>query len=179
MEVIDSTPMVNDADQAQLFFKGGDMAGILLGPDRESDTPSQGDIRIAAVMIKGIPKLLAMKQKTLGAKAPFEYYTPANGRILFDYVGEVTGGQLKIEKAKNGYIAIFAVPLSFLDFDIKKGTSLRGDIDLRYSGNGQRGVQAVSRNYLYTPDNPQTTMTDDIPTEAKLYPEYWGQIIIE
>ncbi|WP_339715796.1 FlgD immunoglobulin-like domain containing protein [uncultured Kriegella sp.] len=179
MEVIDPSPMVNAASQLELFFKGGDIAGVVLGPKRGSDTPGQGDIRISAVMLDGVPKLLAMKQKTSQKKAPFEYYTPANGKVLFEYVGEVTGGEVKMEKTSNGYEATFAVPLSFLEFNIWKESSLRGDIDLRYSGNGQRGVQAVSRNYLYTPDNPQTTMTDDIPTEARLYPQYWGPIVIE
>ncbi|MCL6103660.1 MAG: hypothetical protein M1292_14440, partial [Bacteroidetes bacterium] len=161
MDVIDASPMENKADQAQLFFKGGDIAGILLGTGREPDSSDQGDIRIAAVMMQGIPKLMAMKYKTSGKKAPFEYYTPAGGRVVFEYVGEVTGSHLKMEKTPNGYVATFAVPLSFLEFDLMNGTNLRGDIDLRYSGNGQRGVQAVSRNYLFTPDNTQTTMTDD------------------
>lgn len=179
MEVIDASPMVNETDQLQLFFKGGDIAGIVLGPGRESDSPDLGDIRIVAAMIKGSPKLMAMKQKTLGKKIPFDYYTPASGKVAFEYVGEVNGGQLKMEKTSDGYIATFAVPLTFLEFDINQGANLRGDIDLRYSGNGQRGVQAVSRNYLFTPDNPQTTMTDDIPTEARLYPQYWKKIVVE
>jgi len=179
MEVIDASPMVNEADQPQLFFKGGDIAGIVLGPGRKSDSPDQGDIRIVAAMIKGSPKLMAMKLKTLGKKTTFEYFTPASGRVVYEYVGEVIGGQLKMEKTPNGYVATFAVPLAFLEFDIKQGSNLRGDIDLRYSGNGQRGVQAVSRNYLFTPDNPQTTMTDDIPTEAMLYPQFWGKVKVE
>ncbi len=179
MDVIDASPMENKTDQAQLFFKGGDIAGILLGTGREPDSPGQGDIRIAAVMMQGIPKLMAMKQKTSGKKASFEYYTPAGGRVVFEYVGEVPGGQLTMGKTQNGYVATFAVPLSFLEFDLMHGTNLRGDIDLRYSGNGQRGVQAVSRNYLFTPDNTQTTMTDDIPTEARFYPQYWGKIEVD
>ena len=176
IDVTDASPMVNEADQSQLFFKGGDMAGIVLGPGRESEEPGPGDIRIAAVMIKGSPKLMAMKQRTARKKAPFEYYTPASGRVTFEYVGEVTGGQLKMEKTTTGYVATFAVPLSFLEFELMPRTTLRGDIDLRYSGNGQRGVQAVSRNYLFTPDNTRTTMTDDIPTEARLYPQYWSKV---
>jgi len=40
--------------------------------------------------------------------------------------------------------------------------------------NGEGGLQATSRNYLFTPDSAATSMTDVVPTEASLYPENWG-----
>ena len=179
MEIMDASPMENVADQVQMAFRGGDVAGILLGPNRASESPGQGDIRIVAAMIKGAPKLIVMKYKTSGKKAPYEYYTPAGGRVVFEYVGEVPGGQLTMGKTATGYIVTFAVPLKFLEFDWKKGADIRGDIDIRLSGMGQQGPQTVSRNYLFTPASSATTMTSDVPTEAKLYPQFWGKVEVE
>jgi len=179
MEITDASPMENVADQVQMAFRGGDVAGILLGPNRASESPEQGDIRIVAAMIKGAPKLIAMKYKTSGKKAAYEYYTPSGGRAVFEYAGEVTGGQLTMEKTATGYIVTFAVPLSFLEFEWKKGADIRGDIDIRLSGMGQQGPQTISRNYLFTPTSSATTMTSDVPTEAKLYPQFWGKVTVE
>jgi hypothetical protein len=67
------------------------------------------------------------------------------------------------------------VPRSFLEFELKPGT-LRGDVEVRLSGAGARGLQAVSRNYLFTPSKAETSMTDDVPTEARLFPQYWGNV---
>lgn len=179
MEIKDASPMENVADQVQMAFRGGDIAGILLGPNREAESPEQGDIRIVAAMINGAPKLIAMKYKTAGKKVPCEYFTPAGGRVVFEFVGEVTGGQLTMEKTATGYIVTFSVPISFLEFGWKKRADIRGDIDIRLSGMGQQGPQTVSRNYLFTPTSSATTMTSDVPTEAKLYPQYWRSIKIE
>lgn len=180
MEITDASPMENVADQLQMAFRGGDVAGILLGPGRNSSTSGQeGNVRIIAAVLNGVPKLIAMKYKTSGKKMPFEYYTPAGGNVAFEYVGEVPEGQLKMEKTAGGYKVIFAVPLPFLEFEWKKGTTISGDIDIRLSGMGQQGQQTVSRNYLFTPQNSATTMTSDVPTEAKFYPEFWGVVKVE
>ncbi len=42
-----------------------------------------------------------------------------------------------------------------------------------------RGQQAASRNYLFTPLRSETSMTSDIPTEARLYPQYWGKAVVK
>jgi hypothetical protein len=71
------------------------------------------------------------------------------------------------------------VPLPFLEFPLAPGASLKGDVEVRLSGAGQRGLQAMSRNYLFTPSKPETSMTDDVPTEARMYPEYWGPVEVK
>jgi hypothetical protein len=83
-----------------------------------------------------------------------------------------------LQKTDQGYVAFFAVPRSFLEFNLVPNTQLRGDVEVRLSGAGQRGLQTVGRNYLFTPSRPETTMIDDVPTEARLYPQYWGPVQI-
>ena len=179
IEVRDESPMENGSLEAKLAFKGGDTAGIVLGPVRDSAEVGEGDLRIMAAMIDGKAKLIAMKPITKGAKQPAVYETPAAGRWEFEFVGEVPGGQVDLEKTEDGYVATFAVPRSFIEWELKPGMDLRGDVEVRLSGAGQRGLQATSRNYLFTPAKGETTMVDDIPTEARMYPGYWGEIQVK
>ncbi len=180
MEVVDPSPLENGAtpDEQTTVFKHGDTAGLVLGPVRASGDPGDGDIRFMAVKIQGQPKLIAMKPVTKGDKKPFEYSTPAGGRRTFEFVGEVPGAQIDMKASADGYVATFAVPRSFLEFPLEPGTALRGDIEIRTSGGGQRGLQTVGRNYLFTPQTSETSMVDDTPTEARMYPAYWGKVDI-
>ncbi len=59
------------------------------------------------------------------------------------------------------------------------GTPLKGDIEVLLSGIKSQGLQAISRNWLYSGGHVETTMVDDIPTEAWLYPQYWGDITVK
>lgn len=179
IKVIDESPLENGATEDKLAFKGGDTAGIVLGPVGDSDGVAAGDLRIMAVQLEGEAKLIAMKAFTKGAKQPVVYETPAAGRHEFEFVGEVPGGQVTLVKTDDGYMATFAVPRSFLEWELSPGMALRGDVEVRLSGAGQRGLQATSRNYLFTPAKSETTMVDDVPTEARMYPQYWGEVFVK
>lgn len=180
--VHDATPGENGADTLATAFKGGDTVGVVLGPDlgpnQTRSDAGAGDVRLMIARVRGQVRLVAMKALTAGAKKPENYFTPAAGTVAFEFVGEVPGGQARLvpDADGQGYTATFAVPRSFLEFDLTPGAKLRGDVELRLSGQGQRGLQAVERLYLFTPRTPATTMTDDLPTEARLYPSGWGRI---
>jgi hypothetical protein len=114
---------------------------------------------------------------TGGVRKPAEYTTPAAGTVKFEYVGDVTGAPPPLtSKETDGYRVTFAVPRSFLELELKPGTSLAGDVEVRLSGAGARGLQAVSRQYVFTPSTAETTMTDDVPTESRLYRQFWGPV---
>lgn len=174
IHVNDDSPLQNSADTIATAFKGGDTAGFVIGPkDAQNGT---GNVRFMAAQIGGKARLIAIKSVTAGAKKPEIYVTPAGGSAKFDFVGEVPGGRVVLTPDATGYTATMAIPRSFIDLEIAPGKTLRGDIEVRLSGNGQRGIQATSRNYLFTPANTQTSMTDDVPTEARLYPQFWGAV---
>ncbi|HSI83249.1 MAG TPA: hypothetical protein VK970_05670 [Candidatus Methylacidiphilales bacterium] len=198
--VTDESPLQNGATEPQLAFKGGDTAGIVLGPvrgsgsDAEKDKaertrPGKGDIRLMAAFLNGKARLIAMKgvvpDGASHGKKPFEYFTPAAGKVAFEFVDDVPGAKVDLVKTGNdtagqsGYVATFAVPRAFLDFELKPGVTLRGDIEVRLSGDGGRGLQATSRNYLFTPGTSETTMTDDVPTESRLFPQHWGEALVK
>lgn len=181
MEVTDGTPLENGAtiDELATVFKHGDSAGLVLGPARTSADPGAGDVRLMAVRVGGLPKLVAMKAVATGNKKPFEYSTPAGGRRTFEFVGEVPGALIDLQSNGTGYVATFAVPRGFLEFPLEPGAALRGDVEIRSSGGGQRGLQTVARNYLFTPQKVETSMVDDTPTEARMYPAYWGKVEVK
>jgi len=179
IRVNDASPLQNAADTITTAFKGGDTAGFVLGPIGKRQQPGAGDVRFMVAQIGGKARLIAMKAIANGQKRPESYITPAAGEARFEFVGEVPGGRAVLIPDATGYTAIFAVPRSFLEFDLAAGGVLQGDIEVRLSGNGPRGVQVTSRNYLFTPSTTATTMTDDVPTEARLYPEGWGKVEIK
>lgn len=179
IEVTDSTPMINGTLEGEeaLVFKNGDTAGLILGPVRNSNDLGIGDVRILAVKIQGKHRLIAMKPMTENpTKKAMDYYTPAGGRVNFAFVGEVPGAQIDMKIFEGRYVVTFAVPRSFLEFSLQSGVALRGDIEIRSSGGGQRGLQTVGRNYYFTSQKSETSMVDDTPTEARFFPEYWGRV---
>lgn len=181
IHVSDATPAQNGADTVATAFKGGDTAGIVLGPSAPHSAAGLGDVRLMVARINGQPKLIAMKAASAQGKQPFEYFTPSAGRVRFDFVGEVPGGQASIVPDADGagYVASFAVPRSFLELDLSPASTWSGDVEVRLSGQGQRGLQATSRTYLFTPQRSETSMTDDVPTESRLYPQYFGPVEVK
>lgn len=180
IHVIDDSPLKNSADDARMAFKGGDCVGLDLGPAGTRTTPGAGDIRLLAAQVGGQPRLIALKTTTKLAKNPNIYKSPV-GQVDYEFAGEVPGGKVTLipDADGHGYTANLAVPRSFLEISLQPGAVLAGDIEVLLSGQGARGLQVVSRNYLFTPHTSETTMTDDLPSEARMYPQYWGTIQVK
>ena len=180
--VVDDKPIANAAHSAKIAFHGGDTVGLDLGPASAAGGKLvRGDVRILAAMIKGKPELIGMKPISRRFPAKASYYTPSGGHVHFDFVGYIPGGKVSIVRNADGkgYVATFAVPRKFLALPLKSGAAIRADIEVNYSGYTDRGLQVISRNYLFSPQNGITTMIDDIPTEAKLNPQWWGQAVVK
>ena len=101
--------------------------------------------------------------------------------MRFDFVGDVPGDQVSLtpDADGKGYTASFASPRAFLELPITSGQTLLGDVEVHLNGQGQSGLQTTSRNYLFTPLTNEMTMARDVPTESRLYPEFWGTISIK
>ncbi len=181
IHVVDASPLRNSADTVGMIFKGGDAVGIDLGPAGARETPALGDVRILAALIGGQPRLVAMKPHSARDKQPEHYFTPASGDVKFDFVGEIPGGTVRFvpDADGGGYTALFTVPRAFLEVTFQPGATLAAEVEVLLSGQGARGLQTIARNYLYTQTHPETSMTDDLPTESRLYPKYWGSAKVE
>jgi hypothetical protein len=180
IHVVEDSPLKNGADSLGMIFKGGDAVGLDLGPAGARQAPVLGDVRLLAAVIDGAPRLVAMKPLTALEKHPDHYFTPAGGDRKFDFVGGVPGGRATLtpDADGKGYTALLAVPRSFLEVALRPGATLAAEIEVLLSGPGARGLQTVSRNYLFSPRRTETTMTDDLPTEAWIYPQYWGTAMV-
>ncbi len=180
--VVDGKPVTNAAHSPRLAFNGGDSVGLDLGPATAKGAKLvRGEVRILAALINGKPELIGMKPISRRYHAKASYYTPSGGHVNFAFVGYIPGGKVSIVRNANGqgYVALLAVPRKFLGLPLKAGTKLRMDLEVNYSGYTNEGLQVVSRNYLYSPQNSITTMVDDIPTESRLNPQWWGQAVVK
>jgi hypothetical protein len=179
--VRDDTPLVNVAADLNSVFKGGDAVGFETGPakkpaalpERNPKGRHVGFTRILAARVGGKDRVVAMKPFTNGLKKPQEYATPAGGTAAFEFVGEVPGAKAELvpDADGKGYSARVAVPAAFLELDFAK--PVFWEAEALFSGIGGRGVGTVRRVYLHSPESSQTSMTDDTPTEARLYPAGW------
>ncbi len=175
-KVWDARPPVNAAHSARLAFNGGDSVGLDLGPRVKNQRgPVRGDVRILAAMIGGQPRLIAYKPFSRRFHQPANYFTPAGGHVHFDFAGFMPGGKVVEKSWAHGYIMTLALPRSFLATPLFAGTRLAMDLEVNLSGYTNEGLQVVSRHYLFSPQNGVTTMIDDIPTEARLNPKWWGK----
>ena len=185
-KVKDETPLVNVAKSLDQVFKSGDAVGFELGPkdpkaprelpERSGDRVWKGYARVLAALIGGKPTVIGMKPFTTGEKRPQNYTTPAGGSVDYQWFGEIPGATATFKKDADGkgYSASVSVPYAFFETDVKGGSAAEAEILL--SGEGGRGLGTVRRIYLYSPDGSQTTMVDDTPTEARMYPAGWGEL---
>jgi hypothetical protein len=91
-------------------------------------------------------------------------------------VGKVVGLDHVCRSTHSDFLA---APRKFLALPLKSGAAIRADIEVNYSGYTDRGLQVLSRNYLFSPQNSVTTTIDDVPTEARLNPQWWGQATVK
>lgn len=182
--VIDDSPLENVAREVGAVFKGGDAVGFELGPkdlaaqfetlpERQPSARPQGFVRILAAQLGGRPTVVGFKPFTTQTPRPLSYSTPAGGDAAFAFVGEVPGATVAfaVDADRKGYRVTLEVPRAF--FELPAQTALAWEAEALLSGDGPRGRGTIGRCYLFTPDSSATTMTDDTPTEARLYPRHW------
>jgi hypothetical protein len=181
--VNDVSPLVNKAESLNAIFKGGDGVGIELGPlaARDRREPLPGMTRFLVALIGGQARLVALKPVTGLAQKPESFFTPAGRTAAFQFLGEVPNGTAAVTPLPDnkGYTCLARIPLAFLELELKPGVKLAAEAEVLLSGQGPRGMETVSRNYLFSPTSPATTMVNDTPTEARLYPAGWGTLEVE
>ena len=172
----------NAADTAKLLFDGGGSVGLDLGPAGHTNAdPVRGDVRILVALVHNKPEMVGWKPVSTRFHHPVNYFTPAGGHVHFDFVGVVPGGKARINAAprgQQGYVAVLAVPRSFVKLPLQPGGKIAADVEVNGGGYANRGLQLWFRNYLFSPQNGVTTMVNDMPTEARLNPQWWGTAVV-
>ena len=182
IHVVDDTPLVNGGDDPNVVFKSGDVVGLDLGPAGDRDKPMLGDVRILAAKMQGACRLMAMKPLSRQAKRPQRYYTPGVGhesvRLRGRHSRRQGGADGRCRWQGLHRVADRAAQLPGVSHGPRsRDQGRRGGVAL---GNEDRRACRPFRGTGCTPGgHSQTTMTDDIPTEAWLYPQFWGTVSVK
>lgn len=76
----------------------------------------------------------------------------------------------------DGYVVEVAVPWQDLGVKPQAGLVLRGDVGVIY-GNEGGTVNAIRG--MWSDKSPQVSINNDIPSEIRIRPNRWGDLILE
>jgi hypothetical protein len=186
----------NSPDSLDSLFKGGPALDLMIGTDPKADprrkNPVAGDIRLLVTQVNNKTQAAVFRAVVPGTKEPVKYESPV-GSATIDQVEDISdkvklaGGKHadKTGKVRNGVPVIlkysdyeFSVPLSALGLfatsprPVSDGLTVRGDVGLLLGSSGA----TADRVYWH---NKSASMTSDLPTEARLMPNLWGQWIFQ
>ena len=180
-------PLENSADSLDTIFKGGPALDLMIGADPNADPrrrdPVPGDIRLLVTQVNKKTQAAVFRAVVPGTKEPVRYESPV-GSATLDQVEDITdkvklaGGKHADDTGKKDRYGLpvilkysdyeFSVPLSALGLSPRNGLTIRGDVGLLLGPSGA----TADRIYWH---NKSASMTSDLPTEARLTPNLWGQ----
>lgn len=165
----------NGTTDATLLFKGGDAVDIQLRPSAEAGDVRDGDVRVLVGPISGQTRALVMREKASGAAAEAKrtYSSPVSTRV-FDSV--VLDGRVKTSASMtgNGVRVVAEIPWAIVGAKGASGVALKGDVG--FLSSDAAGEHTMLRTYFFSKN---TGLVSDIPMEAKLMCESWGDIVLE
>lgn len=169
--VDDPSPWKNGAADWKLLFKGGDALDIQLG-----DKDGRAIVRVFVAPGAREDEFLVVGMWPITpagmAAAPETYKSPV-GQETFARVAKLDGVTVQLARRSDGYTAVVTLPWAELGMTPPAlGEELRGDMGILFSD--ADGTRTVRRRYLF---NRETSIVDDIPSEVRLAPQRWGDVI--
>uniref|UniRef100_E6Q088 NHL repeat containing protein n=1 Tax=mine drainage metagenome TaxID=410659 RepID=E6Q088_9ZZZZ len=149
-------------------FKTGGALDLMIGtnpaanPNRSG--PVAGDLRLLVYLVNGEPRATLYRAVVPGTARPVPFSSPWQ-TIYLDQVVDVTKDLQFVQQGGN---YAFSIPLSVLGLRPRPGERIRADIGV-LRGDGQ---QTTERVYW---SNKATNITSDVPSEAELTPNLWGE----
>ncbi len=171
--------LVNANNVANAPFKTGGaldlMLGVNAGADPKRTSPAVGDMRLLVYQTTtsaGIQNhALLYRAVVPGTTRPVPFSSPAQ-TITLDQVIDVSNDvELDSTDGPPGTFS-FSIPLAALGLKPAAGQTIKADIGI-LRGNGTQTLQRVYWS------NKATGITSDVPSEAELTPELWGQWIFQ
>ncbi|MGI5867925.1 MAG: sugar-binding protein [Kiritimatiellia bacterium] len=179
-DVRDESPMRNGADLWQLAFKGGDAVDLMFrapGGDLRGKTPRKGDFRLLLAEIKGEMQAVLYRPVS-DAKAPcrFDAYEGANrgNAVAMDEVRLAPEVKATLQRGERGCVVKAAIPWTLVGDRPAPGTPFGIDFGVLFSD--EAGRSTILRAYW---QNRNTQIVTDIPSEAALQPENWGEATLQ
>ena len=166
-----------------LFATGGSL-DIMIATDPKADpkrvAPAPGDQRLVVTRIAGKTVAALFRANVPGTEKPIMYNSPVS-TVTIDRVDDVSGLVELAQGRRTGPVKAqsitwcdyeLSIPLDALGLAPRPGMIVKADVGLL---RGQGG-DAVERVYWH---NKATGVISDIPTEAKLTPNLWGEWVFD
>lgn len=167
----------NSGAVANAPFKTGGALDLMIGADPHANpartTPVAGDIRLLVYQVNGVTKAMLYRAVVAGTKSPVPFSSPWR-TITLDDVQDVSS-TVELKTMQDGDDAgtfVFSIPLKTLGLNPVPGEKIKADIGI-LRGNG---IQTAQRVYW---SNKATGITSDVPSEAELTPDLWGEWIFK
>ena len=179
----DERPLDNSVESLPMLFKTGSALDVMLGTNPSANprrvAAAEGDIRLlvtarpAKGQKKNPPVAVLYRPKSSGGGKKVQFSSPWR-TIEFDDVADVSSSVTVAEtylKSKPIDFRAYeiAVPLKTLGWKVEPGVSIKGDVGLL------RGRAGTTSERLYW-HNKATGLVADVPGEAMLQPEHWGEL---
>ncbi|MFM5987571.1 MAG: hypothetical protein ACKO9I_20010 [Sphaerospermopsis kisseleviana] len=166
----DPNLLQNSGGTPNALFKTGGGLDLMLGTDPAADpkrtTPVPGDLRLLVTRVKGQTAATLYRAVVPGtSEADRVPFSSPWRTIHFDQVRDV-GGEITLAGADGNYE--ISAPLALLGLKPGAGQRLKADIGVLRGD----GFQTQQRVYW---SNKATGLTADVPGEALLTPNLWGE----
>ena len=179
-EVFDSSPWMNEGKDFKTLFKTGDAVDIQLNADPVSVSGKKrgilaSHVRLLFAQVGGKPVCVLMKpiDKAASGELSHTYQSPVGDKV-FDRIEMAGDVRVSVRSEAQKYWVEAAIPLSLLGLKVKTGMAISGD--LGFISSDAAGQINVARTYW---SNTATNLVNDMPLEAWLYPDTWGELKFE
>ncbi|MCY3022784.1 MAG: hypothetical protein NTW87_27715 [Planctomycetota bacterium] len=159
--------MRNAGQDYRLLFKNGDCVDMMLG--------SSGGLRLLISAMADKPAVVLYEKTVPGTaekdRVPFS--SPWR-TVYFDRVTQPDDIKVATGQAPGGYFVEAQVPWARLGVKPASGLKLKGDFGVLFADAG--GTTTIARQYW---SNKTTGLVNDVPGEAELAPNLWGEFVLE
>jgi len=160
-------------------FKHGDVVDVMLatqpGLDPKRTDAARGDIRLSFTQVHGKPTAILYDFVVPGTKAGERLSFSSPWRTVYvDRVAFPPQAKIAVTRRPNSFSLEASVPLRALHLDPDRTPTIRGDVGRVLSD--QTGTRAAARSYW---SNKNTNIVSDVPSEARLQPNLWGELRFE
>jgi hypothetical protein len=163
--------MRNSGQDARLLFKTGDAVDVMIQP---SASPLRNEgLRLLLTQTAAGPQAILYEKQVPGTSTRVPFSSPWR-TIYFDRVAPVAEVKFASGPIQNGYFVEAQIPWKTLGIVGQSGLQLRGDVGVLFADSG--GTQTTARQYW---SNKATGLVNDVPGEADLTPNLWGEFVLE
>lgn len=168
VEVKDDSPLKNNAGRLEEMLKGGDAVALYFG-----DPANKGSYqRVLTAQVDGKPQVYLHRPQSV-VKKPYTFVSPV-GEAKFDYVAPFPAAVMKTAITKSGYNVEISIPWKALGWDAPPA---KFAFETQIIFSDPAGTTNAAMAWWNTRGGAGDTV-EDLPSEARLYPESWGEAVL-